>query len=72
MNFNIIIYAPSINNGGGLVLLKDLVSSIPMNLNSILFLDARTKNLFTSLNSKIIWVKPTLHSRLMSELLLFY
>mgnify|MGYP000654562941 CR=1 FL=1 len=42
-NRRLIIYAPNVNIGGGLVLLTDLLRSLPPSKDTILFLDQRTK-----------------------------
>lgn len=63
---NIIVYAPNINNGGGLVLLNSVIEN--MRDNVYYFLDGRIKNQFSDLDQRLIfWVYPNIASRLIAE-----
>jgi glycosyltransferase involved in cell wall biosynthesis len=65
----IILYAPNINSGGGLVLLKALLSSITDQENMKFILDDRVRNagVGNGLNS-ISWVRPSVISRVAAQL----
>ena len=68
----LIVYAPNVCVGGGLVLLKTLVRGWPDDLNFFAFLDQRISgSLVLPRNSKIHWVKPTIWGRISAELTLF-
>lgn len=68
----IIIYAPNINKGGGLVLLKELVISLHIiGENAIFILDARIFDEFKGGSSFIVAVKPTILGRLISNYSLY-
>jgi glycosyltransferase involved in cell wall biosynthesis len=67
----LIIYAPNIHKGGGLILLKEVLKSVP-NINIVLILDFRIKEIIEipySVNT-IAWIKPTIISRFYGEILL--
>jgi glycosyltransferase involved in cell wall biosynthesis len=67
-----IIYAPGVNTGGGLILLKSLIQSFPNKTNIVLYLDYKISNLIkVSKNFKIYWIKKNLISRLYFEYKLF-
>ena len=67
----VILYAPNINQGGGLVLLKSLIESWPQDIHLFAYLDFRIHDaLKIPVNSSIKWVKPSLYSRLRAEYLL--
>ena len=67
-----IFYAPGVNTGGGLILLRSLIKSFPKNKNLVLFLDYKISNLFkVSKNLKIYKVKKNFISRLCFEYKLF-
>lgn len=67
-----IIYAPGVYTGGGLILLKLILSSFPKNKSLILFLDQKIlKSVNISRNIKVYWTKKSLFSRLIFEYKLF-
>lgn len=72
MKYSFIIYAPNINNGGGLILLKSLIDNIPEDLRVVLILDSRSRDHFNLINHDKYWIEPKLFSRLFSEILLLY
>lgn len=62
------IHAINVHNGGGAVLLYDLLQAIPHNINTVVQVDARMSvpaNLMK--NVKVDYVQPTLLGRLMAE-----
>jgi hypothetical protein len=65
-----ILYAPNVNNGGGLILLNNLISSLQKSENVLIVLDARIKKLVDS-KLKIKFVKARLINRIAMELWLF-
>jgi glycosyltransferase involved in cell wall biosynthesis len=69
MNFErLILYAPNIHIGGGLILLQALLSSWPATRQLIAFLDERASGVLTlPTNLVVIWVRAALHSRLQAE-----
>jgi glycosyltransferase involved in cell wall biosynthesis len=65
----VIIYAPNIHIGGGLVLLRSLIEAWPKSLTLYAYLDYRASNLLRPpKNAKIIWVKSNLYDRLKAEI----
>jgi glycosyltransferase involved in cell wall biosynthesis len=68
MSTRIIIYAPNLHAGGGLVLLEELIGSIPHGLNCKYYLDARAKQLIFTEIEDVVWVRPSLLSRLIAEI----
>lgn len=67
-----LLYAPNVHTGGGLVLLRTLLSSWLPGDKLIAFLDERAKEQLTIPSGvKVIWVGPRLLSRLAAECLLF-
>lgn len=68
--FKVILYAPNINVGGGLVLLKNLLEIWPEEICTQTFLDKRAYTDLSALASsqKITWVKPKIISRLKAEI----
>lgn len=68
----LIIYAPGVFMGGGLVLLRSILNSIPEHINLTIFLDKRIPKSFNvPKNSKFFWVNPSIFGRLISEFKLF-
>ena len=65
-----ILYAPNVNNGGGLILLNNLISSLQKSENTLFVLDVRIKKLVDS-KLKIKFVKARLFNRIAMELWLF-
>ena len=64
-----IIYAPNLSQGGGRVLLENLVFSLPDLSNIILYVDLRLNNVFSALpEMQIFYVEPSVMGRLISEL----
>ncbi len=71
MNDRFILYAPNVHMGGGLVLLQAMLAVWPSNKFLVAFLDIRAHGIICPpLNSRVIWIKPTLMSRLGGEFLL--
>lgn len=68
MTSRIIVYAPNLHTGGGLVLLEELINSIPKSIKRKYYLDFRSKGLIFTDNVDVIWVKPSLISRIMAEI----
>ena len=65
----IIIYAPNIHTGGGIILLQALLSEWPKDKPLFLFLDFRVSQSLQLPPLVIVkWVKPTLFSRLNAEI----
>ena len=70
MKEHLVLYAPNVHTGGGLVLLKELLDSWSGD-NLTLFLDFRTRNrLEPPCEAKIFWVKPSFASRIWGEVAL--
>ena len=68
MTFALVLYAPNVHTGGGLILLKGLMASVKSSEELILFLDVRAYgDLKTPGNSKVIWINATVASRLAGE-----
>lgn len=66
-----VLYAPNLNVGGGLVLLKALLNAWPVGWTGKAFFDIRAKHQLTvPAGVEAHWVKPTIWSRLEAELLL--
>jgi glycosyltransferase involved in cell wall biosynthesis len=67
-----ILFAPGCHSGGGLVLIKLLLSSITKNTTLHVFLDTRALNLIDiPYFAKVYWVKPSISSRIYAEWKLF-
>jgi glycosyltransferase involved in cell wall biosynthesis len=70
-----VLYAPNVHSGGGLILLKTLLLSFPKSEILHAILDSRCKIEIEKLNinnlNVIYWVKPTILSRITSELTLY-
>jgi glycosyltransferase involved in cell wall biosynthesis len=63
----LLLHAPNVNQGGGLVLLKALLKSCPRGI-AVAFLDTRARDaLPTSCADEVVWVRPTVASRLAAE-----
>lgn len=66
-----LLYAPNVHTGGGLILLKSLLSSWPRDRRLVAWLDERAKpSLEVPMHARIEWVSPSLLSRLKAELTL--
>jgi glycosyltransferase involved in cell wall biosynthesis len=63
----LILYAPNINQGGGLVLLNELLKACPTKLD-LAYLDNRALDKISNPPENIIWVRSTFLSRLKGEL----
>lgn len=64
----LLFYAPNVHTGGGFVLLASLLSSWPKDAPFVGWLDVRARHrLKLPSNAEIVWVKPTIGSRLKSE-----
>ena len=71
MTDRLVLYAPNVHMGGGVVLLKAMLAAWPSNKLLVAFLDMRAHGIISPpLNSQVIWIKPTLISRLSGEFLL--
>lgn len=70
MSFRIIIYAPNLHTGGGLVVIQELINSIPKGIDRKYYLDIRSKQLISTDNVEVSWVKPSLFSRITAEIAL--
>jgi glycosyltransferase involved in cell wall biosynthesis len=71
MTDRLVLYAPNVHMGGGLVLLQAMLAAWPSNKLLVAFLDIRAHGIISPpLNSRVIWIKPTLMSRLGGEFLL--
>ena len=70
-----ILYAPNVHTGGGLTLLKALLSEFPEHTKLYAILDYRCKGEVKKLNIKTLqveyWVYPNFFSRLQAEIILF-
>ena len=65
----VILYAPNIHKGGGLVLLKSLIEVWPENICLHAYFDERAAdNLVLPKNSQIFWVKRNIFSRIKAEM----
>jgi glycosyltransferase involved in cell wall biosynthesis len=68
----LLLYAPNVHTGGGLVLIKGILSSWLPGKESIAFLDERAKeHLKIPSGLAVIWVGPKLTSRFAAECLLY-
>lgn len=68
-----ILYAPNVHKGGGATLLESLLSEVPRQFDVVFFIDVRFRSrLPQDFSNNIIWVKPTLSSRLAAEITLFF
>jgi hypothetical protein len=68
---NVIIYAPNVHKGGGLVLLNELING-STNDSIFAILDSRAKNqIILPSNYEIKWVYPTFISRAIAEIVLW-
>ena len=64
----LLLYAPNVHTGGGLVLLKALLEAWPNDLAFIAWLDARARaELIPRVGSRVFWVNATVASRLCAE-----
>lgn len=67
----LLLYAPNVHTGGGLVLLQSLLNSWPQNLSIVAWLDIRAQDILKLKNTaKVQWVSASISSRLKSELTL--
>ncbi|MCB0350532.1 MAG: glycosyltransferase [Bdellovibrionales bacterium] len=65
---NLILYAPNVHTGGGLILLQALLSGWDSKKPLVAILDIRAQNeLFVPSLAKITWVYPNIISRLRAE-----
>ena len=72
MHRKLIVYAPNINNGGGLILLWELISKFSNSIISHIFLDPRVVNKNSSKSIMITKIiKPNLVNRMLSQFGLF-
>jgi glycosyltransferase involved in cell wall biosynthesis len=69
MHTHLILYEPNIHNGGGLLLLNELLSAWPSTMLLRAFFDSRAQEKLTlPAKAEITWVKPSILSRLRAEL----
>lgn len=67
----VILHAPNVHSGGGLVLLRSLIDAWPRHLPLHAYLDCRaSKLLMLPKAAEITWVEPSLYSRFKTEILL--
>lgn len=65
----ILLYAPNVHTGGGLVLLQSLLKEWPKSLGLVGWFDARAKaQLCLPNGAQITWVCPSIGSRLLAEI----
>lgn len=65
----LLMYAPNVHTGGGLVLLRDMLHAWPANRPLVAWLDARARSrLAVPEGSLVVWVEPSFGSRLGAEL----
>jgi glycosyltransferase involved in cell wall biosynthesis len=68
----LIIHAPNVHQGGGAILLEELLSSISSDIQTLAILDVRFKvPIGLHSNLQIRFIKPTILKRLKAEVLLF-
>lgn len=68
MTRSLVLYAPNVYTGGGLVLLRVLLSSWPGTMPLTAFLDIRaTQHLELPQEAKVTWVAPSIGARLQAE-----
>jgi glycosyltransferase involved in cell wall biosynthesis len=66
-----ILYAPNINKGGGLILLKSLIKDWPKDIHLFAYLDSRINGVIKIPdNASIKWINPSIYGRLKAEYLL--
>jgi glycosyltransferase involved in cell wall biosynthesis len=69
MMSRVILCAPNVHSGGGLVLLKSLIEAWPARLPLNAYLDCRASELLEiPEGARITWVKPSLYGRLEAEI----
>lgn len=73
MQANLILYAPNVHTGGGVVLLNELLSAWPAEKSLHAFLDIRARRHLVPLHStaKVTWVAPRVLTRLRAEFLAY-
>lgn len=65
----LVLYAPNVHNGGGLLLLRALLAVWSSASSLTIFLDSRARDqLLNSAGSKVFWVDPSVSSRLAAEI----
>lgn len=65
---SLILYAPNVHTGGGLVLLEELLNHWPKDKALRAILDQRARyKINLPVNSNVVWVDPTVRSRLRAE-----
>jgi glycosyltransferase involved in cell wall biosynthesis len=68
----IIIHAPNVHTGGGLTLLKALITAWPASMQFVAVLDARCQHLLElPLTASVVWTSASVRSRVASEFALF-
>ncbi|MBU3635553.1 glycosyltransferase [Polynucleobacter sp. es-GGE-1] len=69
----LIFFAPNVHEGGGAILMRSLLNTLPKGVISRSFMDKRIINSLESKELSIInWVKPNIFSRIYAELLLLW
>lgn len=68
-----IIYAPGIHTGGGYVLLRELLTSLPTCKVDLLYLDIRVRSRVFDLidEDRVLWINPSFKGRVLAEFYLF-
>lgn len=65
MTASMILYAPNVHTGGGVVLLRALLADWPIGRPMVAYLDARAQTLVViPASAKVHWVEPSIRSRM--------
>lgn len=65
----VVLYAPNLHTGGGIVILKSIIKNWPVDIPVVGYFDSRADEILGLCNdSKISWVNPTIYSRLKAEI----
>lgn len=68
MSKNLVLFAPNVHTGGGVVLLRALLSAWPVDTLLIAFLDSRARELLNlPPGSQVTWVRASVRSRFACE-----
>lgn len=71
MLIRLVLYAPNVHTGGGLVLLSALLKDWPRTVELVALLDVRARErIVVPVGTKVTWVHPRVNSRAMAEILL--
>jgi glycosyltransferase involved in cell wall biosynthesis len=67
----LVLYAPNVHTGGGLVLLSALLKNWPRTVELVALLDVRARDrIVVPVGVVVTWVYPRFHSRAMAEIIL--